>query len=300
MVISFSPGIAQGCFDLLEMADRMPLSFAQIPSVFARLGGLPSGRVVETVQALNWLSAGEDGIAILTPPGAKILSLAGYEPRLRRALLDYIDAVRPPWVQNATFGRSRVLSFAGSEIAQVFVEAGLAHGTEKEVVAFWDAMSARARGQKNIRLTEIGRDGERLTLAHEQDRTGRMPKWVSIDNNEDGYDVLSVAGPTDISQLSIEVKATNIGLAGSFHLTANEWDRALTFPNHIFHLWNISGKVPSLAVLSIEDVEPHVPVNQGSGRWEYVEIPFGVFSKKLLPQEEMQRFTHEADCVIAL
>jgi hypothetical protein len=65
MVISFSPGIAQGCFDLLEMADRMPLSFAQIPSAFARLGGLPGGRVVETVQESNWLRASEDGIAML-------------------------------------------------------------------------------------------------------------------------------------------------------------------------------------------------------------------------------------------
>ena len=55
---------------------------------------------------------------------------------LRQALLDYIDVERPPWVQNATFGRSRVLSFAGNAIAQVFVEAGLAHGTTDEVVDF--------------------------------------------------------------------------------------------------------------------------------------------------------------------
>ena len=78
-------------------------------------------------------------------------------------LFDYIDAARPPWIQNASFGRSRVLSFAGSTIAQVFVEANLAHGTDDDVVAFWDALTARARGQKNDRLTEIGRQGERLT-----------------------------------------------------------------------------------------------------------------------------------------
>lgn len=286
-MISFSPGIAQGCFDLLEMADRMPLAFAKIPSVFTRLGGLPSGRVVETVQTLNWLRAREDGIAMLTPSGARILGLAGYEPRLRQALLDYIDAVRPPWIQNATFGRGRVLSFAGSEIAQIFVEAGLAHGIEDEVVAFWDAMAARARGQKNIRLMAIGREGERLTMVHEKIRTGRAPKWVAIDSNEDGYDVLSVAGPQDSSQLSIEVKATNIGHSGSFHLTFNEWDRALSFLNYTFHLWDMSRAVPSLAVLSIEDVEPHVPVNQGAGNWESVEIPFGIFSAKLLPQSDL-------------
>lgn len=286
-MISFSPGIAQGCFDLLEMADRTPLAFVKIPSVFARLGNLPSSRVVESVQALNWLRAGEDGIAMLTPSGARILSLAGYEPRLRQALLDYIDAARPPWIQNATFGRARVLSFAGSEIAQVFVEAGLAHGTEDAVVAFWDAMSARARGQKNIRLTTIGRDGERLTLTHEQDRTGRMPKWVSIDSNEDGYDVLSVAGPTDPSHLSIEVKATTIGLAGSFHITENEWDRARSFANHVFHLWDLSKTIPHLAILSRTDIDPHIAINQGAGNWKSIEIPFGIFSEKLLPQSDL-------------
>lgn len=287
-MISFSPGIAQGCFDLLEMADRMPLLFVQIPSMFARLGSLPSGRVVEVAQTLNWLRADEDGTAILTPAGAKILSLTEYEPRLRQALLDYIDAVRPPWIQNATFGRYRVLSFTGSEIAQIFVEAGLAHGTEDDVVAFWDAIAASARGQKNDRLTAIGREGERLTIVHEKTRTNRTPKWISIDSNQDGYDVLSVTSPEDFSQFSIEVKATNIGLAGSFHLTANEWDRALSFPNHAFHLWDMSRSVPSLAVLSPEDVKPHVPVNQGTGSWESVEIPFQTFAAKLLPQHNLR------------
>ena len=63
-----------------------------------------------------------------------------------------------------------------------------------------------------------------MTLAHEKDRTGRKPKWVAIDNNEDGYDVFSVVDAEDSRALSIEVKISTMGLAGSFHLTRNEWD----------------------------------------------------------------------------
>jgi hypothetical protein len=91
-----------------------------------------------------------------------------------------------PLIQNASFGRKKVIAFAGTQIGQVFVEASLADGDDDGVVAFWDAMAVMARGQKNDRLTAVGRQGERLTLAYEKMRTGREPKWIAIDNNEDG------------------------------------------------------------------------------------------------------------------
>jgi hypothetical protein len=285
-MIAFSPGIVQACFDLLELTGRQSLPFDQIAASFARLGGLPSQTVMETAQALRWVAASEQGLATLTPPGSRIVELAGYEARLRQALLDYIDAQQPAWLQNAAFGRSRVLAFAGGEIAQVFVEAGLARGTERGVIEFWDALSARARGQRNSRLSEIGREGERLTLAHEESRTGRKPQWVAIDNNADGYDVLSVRGPDDGTQLSIEVKATLMGLVGAFHLTANEWDRAVFFDDcHAFHLWDLSRSSPRLAVLAKSDVEPHIPENRGEGTWESAEIPFRPFAEMFYPHE---------------
>ncbi len=280
---AFSPGIIQGCFDLLDMASRMSLSFSQITLSFGRLSGLPVEIVIETAQTLRWLATGGEGFVSLTPAGSKLLMLDGYEQKLRQALLDYIDAIHPPWVQNAIAGRSRVLSFASSDIRQVFVEAGLAHGTEHDVVVFWDMLAARARGQKNIHLTEIGREGERLTLAYEENRTGRRPRWVSIDSNGDGYDILSVLGPGDGTQLSIEVKTTQFGLNGYFHLTMNEWDRALCFENHVFHLWDISGIPKQVAVLEKSDVEPHVPKNRGRGLWESVEIPYYTFYEKFCP-----------------
>lgn len=283
----FSPGLAQGCFDLLEIASRSALTFPQIRSAFAYLGNIPTSKVLATAQVLTWLHSTDAGIVEISPTGARILGLSGYEPKLRQALLDYIDLERPPWIQNASFGRARVLAFAGSEITQVFVEAGLAHGTDSDVVSFWDALAARARGQKADRLTAIGRRGEQLTIAHEASRTNQQPKWISIENNEDGYDVLSVVSPTDERPLSIEVKTSTMGMLGSLHLTRNEWERAETTENHLFHLWSIQSELKStLAVIKPEEMQSHVPRDQGSGSWECVEIAFSVFQTWFQSNEE--------------
>jgi hypothetical protein len=277
-MIALSPGLAQGCFELLGIASRHSLTFPQIQTSFAYFGNLPGTAVTEAAQRLQWLRANDEGHAVITPSGSRLLALSGYEPMLRQALLDYIDVERPPWVQNASFGRSRVLRFAGSAIAQVFVEANLANGTEDEVVAFWDALAARARGQKEDRLTQIGREGERLTLTYEESRTERKPRWVAIENNEDGYDVLSVLASNDSGHLSIEVKASTMGTAGSFHLTRNEWDRSTELDNHLFHLWALRpNSKPLLAIVTPKDMQNHIPCDSGSGCWESVEVPFVVF-----------------------
>lgn len=283
-MIAFSPGVMQGCFDLLELVDRSRLTFVEVTAYFARLGQMPSGTVVETSQTLRWVNIADDGYAKLTPTGIRVLGLVGYEPRLRQALLDYVDVTHPPWLQNATFGRAKVLDFANNEIGQVFIEAGLADGTDDEVVEFWDLLSARAHGQKNTGMCRTGRKGERLTLAYEEQRTGRPARWVSIDNNEDGYDVLSIVGNGDQTRLCIEVKTTTAGLHGNFHVTANEWDRAGSSEAHAFHLWDIQ-RTPRLVVLSGRDIEPHISQNRGSGRWETVEIPFSAFAEQFAQQK---------------
>jgi hypothetical protein len=276
-MIAFSPGIVQGCFEVLKIASRNALSFPQIQASFAYLGGIPIAKVVSTAQGIGWLRASEDGTAFLTPSGLRLLALVGYQPMLRQALIDYVDVERPPWLQNAPFGRSRVIRFVGSELAQVFVEAGLTYGIEDEVVAFWDFLAAIARGQRNSRLLDVGRQGERLSIAYEHIRTGLEPRWVAIENNADGYDVLSVIQQGDMRPLSIEVKASTMGFAGSLHLTRNEWERSQEAENHAFHLWAMNPNQNVLAVLCPHELKGHIPIDCGSGCWESVEIPFSVF-----------------------
>lgn len=284
MAQAFSPGLAQGCFDLLLLVTRQRLTYAQIKASFAYFGTLPSAKVVETAQALNWIQVDEDGCAALTPAGTRLTTCSHYEMQLRQALLDYIDIEHPSWIQNASFGRSRVLAFAGSQIAQVFAEAGLADGTTDEVVAFWDLLSARARGQRNERLNQIGRKGEKLTLDYEHVRTGRIPTWIAIEQNSDGYDVLSIVDREDPRKLTIEVKTSTLGLAGQFFLTRNEWDRAIENDCHLFHLWDVSiTNAPRLAVVSVNAMGGHIPLDQGCGAWDVVEVPY-VYFKDMFAQ----------------
>lgn len=281
--MQFSPGVLQGGMALLDILSRRALTMPQLQSAFPSLGGMPAAQVIEAGFYLRWMSVSSEGMAAATPEGERIRLVEGYEQRLRQAILDYIDAASPPWVQTASFGRKRLLSFAGNKIGQVFLEAGLVDGTDEAVVAFWDDLAARARGQKDDRLNAIGRQGERLSIAYERERTGQAPKWVAIDNNDDGYDILSIVSADDLRRQSIEVKASTLGLRGSFFLTRNEWDRALGAEQHAFHVWSLASTPPALAVLDAEAMGGHVAADRGSGEWKSLEIPLSAFRPSFRP-----------------
>ena len=275
--MTLSPGILASCFEMLDILNRRGMSFQTFGLTFPRVGVCRTPDVLDFAQGLSWVRVGVDGLAEITNSGGRILSLLSHEARLRQAVLDYVDAFSPSWVQNASFGRHKVLSYAGVEAKQVLSEAGLASGKDKETVEFWDKLAARARGQKDIHLAEIGRRGERLTIGREALRTGKEPKWVALENNADGYDVLSIVGPRNGAHLSIEVKSSTQGLRGSFHITRTEWERAMEAPFHCFHLWMLRGPADaesSLAVVQPEDMKPHVPLNSGQGTWSNCEVPF--------------------------
>ncbi|MBK7001449.1 MAG: DUF3883 domain-containing protein [Rhodoferax sp.] len=278
-MIALSPGIAGGCFDLIRMASQHPVTFAQMRAEFPRIGGIDIGRLSEIAQTLGWLRANDSGIAVLTPRGANLVEIGCTHLRLRQAILDYVEVIRPPWIKNAIDGRLKTVNYAPTEISQSLVEAELAVGYDDEIVAFWDRLAAIARGLRNASLSEIGREGEKLTIAHELHRTSMQPKWVSIESNSTGYDVLSVVSSTDTRHLPIEVKASTAGMRGAFYLTRNEWDESELMPLHQFHLWDLSSRTnPNFAIVPRKEVEKHVPADSGKGKWKEVEISFGIFA----------------------
>jgi Domain of unknown function (DUF3883) len=240
-----------------------------------------TAKLIELSCALGWLSVSDSGIAVLAPAGERVFSIVAEHLRMRRGLLDYVEVFRPPWIRMTLDGRMRVLAFAPLEIRQSLVEAYLAFGYDANVIEFWDQLVAIARGQQSIELSLIGREGERLTLGYEKHRTGREPQWRSIESNSDGFDVLSVASREDSRSLPIEVKASRMGLAGTIHLTRNEWESTELLPRHQLHLWDLSqGCIPRLAIVTRAEVAPHIPSNCGSGKWREVEIDFAVFQSK--------------------
>lgn len=278
---AISPGSAQAAFELLRLIGVQGLTGPAVIEGLHRIGGIAAAQVLDLTQGLNWIALADDGLLTVSPSGTRLLSLAGYEAMLTQVLLDHAELVSPPWLQNATSGRARVLAFADVGVRQMIVEAGLAEGADERVVTFWDAMAALARGRRDDRLLAIGRQGERLSIAHETGRTGAAPRWVAIDSNEDGFDILSVRSPGDRTPLAIEVKASTLGVRGGAHVTRGEWDTALAGMAHAFHLWDLrSASGPRLAVVAAADLDPHVPSDRGDGRWETTFVPFAPFADR--------------------
>ncbi|WP_054312117.1 DUF3883 domain-containing protein [Mesorhizobium sp. 1M-11] len=280
MSTPLSPGLAQAGLALLELLQRRPLTAPDLLSGMKTVGGRPPSEALALSQVLNWLAVDEAGVLFATPAGLRVIASGRYEFVLRRITLDYAELLKPDWLQNAPYGRSRVLAFCPPGVGQILVESGAADAPTDDVVAFWDELASIARGLLDDRLLAIGRQGERLTLAHEQVRTGASPRWVAIDSNQDGYDVLSIKAADDPSLLSIEVKASRAGLAGHLHITRREWDTATESAAYVFHLWDLKdAAAPRLAAVPLETMADHMPSDTGGGFWESVRVPFHEFTE---------------------
>lgn len=276
----FSSGVVYGCFYLLEIIYRHPI-FWENSSELPSYRRFDNEKLISLMMRLGWIVKNNTGLIELSSFGLKILSLNNDTLRLREALFSYIQMFRPPWIQLLLGGRSKVLLFVPDEIKQIMIDADVCKSYSNDVVKFWDNLAALAYYEKAIKLNDIGREGERLSLAYEEIRTGISPEWIAIENNADGFDILSVIHKgTDIKQY-IEVKTSTQGLSGRCFITRNEWNQSQLIPHYIFHLWDISeSNNPRLAVLEPIKIQEHIPANDtGMGMWESVSIPFEAFAE---------------------
>jgi hypothetical protein len=143
---------------------------------------------------------------------------------------------------------------------------------------WWDKLAANFRVEKMDRLTEIGRIGEQLSLRLEESKLRSLgieakPRWVSLEDNLAGYDILSYrlqtsgSGP---SKAFIEVKAT-YSPDRSFILTRREWDFAEPSGGaSSFHFWYLPDQ--TLKVAGTAEISKSIPSDRGSGTWQEVSI----------------------------
>lgn len=192
------------------------------------------------------------------------------------AAIDMIVAEKSPiWARVAPAGRNHVLQAIGLNGIQCLRSAGLL-SSDMRATSWWDALASASRGKRDARLLAQGREGERLSLAYERERMQaegitRPPVWVAIEDNTVGYDILSYAlhNGREVNRL-IEVKTTS-STPPRMILSRNEWDTAKQYgATFEFHLWNINDV--TLAIYSTLEIKPHIPIDNGSGRWESVEI----------------------------
>ena len=201
---------------------------------------------------------------------------AFYQTCIRGVLLKH----QPVWVKLMRQGRQRFVQKLNPNDRDIFAAAGLMEDpTPLHVVTWWDSVSSYARLLTDQEKMERGRTAEILTLEYERERLKVLginiePKWPGFDDNFAGYDVLSYdQGPHGIQNKLIEVKSTTASPL-RFILTRNEWDKAQQAGNaYHFHVWDMNQTPPLLIERTVADVTPHIPVDNGKGRWTNTQVP---------------------------
>jgi len=277
--MNLSPGLLYSSQKLIDTVSQSPMDRDKFLWSFRTMLVSPADGVLALATRCGWIGINEQLGLDVTDMGRKVQGLSGSEAKLRQQIRDFIQAVQPPWAKLIPAGRAEALPFMPSPARQCFYEAELdKEPPGDEVIAWWDELAAAARGRSADYLAEVGRAGERCSIAYEEGRVGRRPDWHSIESNKSGYDLLSITEASNPSELQIEVKASERPVSfADFHVTRNEWEVAQTAEQYVFHLWSLAPSGKSLAVLSPTDVGAHVPTENGRGRWETVAIPFTVF-----------------------
>jgi len=276
-----SPGVLKSSFNLLSHLRDNDLTIDRFvnPEVpFDIFGNASRTRVLQLCQGSQWIEINENGLMIPSEIGADILEQESRIAVIRRQLRAIIFHTQPPWAKKIQYGRYELLKSVSPDVRQCFEEAGLSDGTDEDTVIWWDILAQAARGNLAEELLTIGRLGERLSLDFERERTGIEAKYIALESSFPGYDILSIVSKSDDRLLCIEVKASTKKINyATFHLTRNEFNQAIQSQNYVFHLWLIGSNRNELLVCTIDEIVPHCPINQGSGQWESVEIPFNVF-----------------------
>lgn len=196
---------------------------------------------------------------------------------------DCIDVVirnhRPIWVKTITLGRNFVHKLERDE-RQCFDAAGLLEDPPSDTtIAWWDRTSGIARMINDGVFNNQGRAAEKLSLEYEAKRMVKLglpgsPKWMSVEDNRLGYDILSYdPGPGRPVARVLEVKST-IASPLRFFVTRNEWEVCLKMGSaYHFHIWDM--KTGVLHERTGAEVAAHIPADQGSGKWSRVEIRVG-------------------------
>lgn len=202
----------------------------------------------------------------------------------RHCISSLIVEAFPAWAKLITLGRNRFMQkLYGEEFRDVrslFRQAGLlSDPPTKFDIEWWDFVSGRVRLEGDRQKLERGRMAEELSLEYERKRLKsegivKEPKWMAIEDNTAGYDILSYnKGTYDLINKLIEVKST-VASPLRFYVTRNEWNQAVAVGDaYLFHIWNLAVNPPVLYIKMASDIAPHIPQDNKKGKWALAEIP---------------------------
>lgn len=194
---------------------------------------------------------------------------------LRLFVYEWVRLSQPTWLRTVPRGREYVRAALTANEVQCFREAGLFSNTpDDDAIIWWDKIAALMRGTADQEKMERARLAERLSLEHERARLAglgiaREPKWMALEDNGLGYDILSY--DLDAGQIVtrlIEVKST---LSDTIILTRGEWKNAASAASRtVFHVWRLPAR--ALQEVPATAMEPHIPQDRGEGSWQDVAV----------------------------
>lgn len=275
--MKFSVGALYSAQEFLSFIFNNRVLAGEVRSSFRHFGLVSLADVLSLVQFSGWASIDIDGRMNVTDSGLAIVHAHDEPARLRLQLTDLILIASPPWIRLFPRGRDEVLPFLAADVQQCLREAYLTEGEDDAVVKWWDNIANLVRSDVQHENTETGREGERRSRNYEQTRTGTVPRWESLYSNNAGYDLLSRFSDDDATPLCIEVKASRQERnEARFFVSIGEWEIADDTEQYVFHLWLLgSAKLPT--VVTVDEMRPHIPSNNGLGKWQQVLVPFSAF-----------------------
>jgi len=211
-------------------------------------------------------------------------TLIGYlddsEMNIKRYLIfSFIEKWNPSWLEKIWKGTDNLMALDPS-IHQILDHLNLLKADlDNNGKNWWHKINIKYYLDRQEKLSEIGRIGERLTLAYEENRIGRTPLNVSLKSDRYGYDIESWKSKKYNDKLLIEVKTSKIGKQGKLYLTSHEIKVCMNnIDRYIFYLWDIHNKeTPRILKIPGNKIVEHVPKNEKKGEWEIFSIKFSVF-----------------------
>lgn len=196
--------------------------------------------------------------------------------RLRLFVFEWITMIQPPWLRLVPYGREKVRGALNDDQTQCCRHAGLFDETPDDgALEWWDRLADLIRSATDSEKMKRARHAERLSLEFELRRlkclgVSRRPKWVALEDNSLGYDILSYDLDSEgrvVTRL-IEVKSA---LSGEIFITRNEWENVSSaVQRSVIHVWELPEE--RLREYRAYDVVRHIPLDQGDGAWQDVRI----------------------------
>jgi hypothetical protein len=261
----FSVGILYSAKEFLDFLSETPGIDLTFSAVFQTFSVASPKAVLEVAQKCEWVQLNTAGQLEITDRGKQVIECKEPELTLRVQIRHLIEAYRPTWIPLLSRGRSEAQKYLPSDVAQCLREAALFTSLSDDVVNWWDECSKISRRAGKDTKIEVGRQGEKLSIQYERNRTKREPIWQGFESNLSGFDVLSSVSETDLAPLRIEVKTSNSKPeVAAFHVTKNELGVATTSGSYVFHLWSLQPHA-QLMVVEVSRVMKHIPSNHGEG-----------------------------------